>query len=469
MHPCYYIDISKTHWIKDYSEDKKLIPLPENILSKSENKDIHFIVIFSDFLPKESDIPELVWKLAGKGVRSILVLLDDPHQIEKCWLLMNKGLTDLLIWEGIDSLFRLIGKKENRWRNLIDTMESPVVRDNLVGESKVWRSFLFDVIEASVYSASNILINGESGTGKELVSRLIHTLDERENKGKLVLVDCTTVVPELSGSEFFGHEKGSYTSSISSRDGAFALADNGTLFLDEIGELPLTLQAELLRVIQEKTYKRVGSNTWKSTNFRLICATNRNLKTLISEGKFREDLFYRISDVELLVPSLSDHPGDIELLAKYFLKQFCEERCIKDHLEFDPAVMNFINSRKYQGNIRELRQFIRRIAMRHGGGKFITLGSVPPQDRPAQTQVNDMLKIIDSWEESIKRAIVSGESLMEIKNIAAYLAIKIAIEMEKGDKQKAADRLNVTVRAVQQYAKKHQMMAGASTDRFVQG
>lgn len=459
MDSCYYVDISKTNWIKAYREGIRLVPLPLSTFSKFEHKNIQFIIIFSDFIPKESEVPEVVWKLVGKGLRSILVILEYPRQLDKCWLLMDKGLSDIVIWDGIDPLFRLIETKEKKWSNIKDILESSLVQDNLIGESKRWRSFLIDVIEASIYSTSNILITGESGTGKELVARLIHSLDERENKGKIIMVDCTTVIPELSGSEFFGHEKGSYTSSVSSRDGAFALADNGTLFLDEIGELSLTLQGELLRVIQEKTFKRVGSNTWKTTNFRLICATNRNLKTLIYEGKFREDLFYRISDVELSVPPLREHSDDIELLANYFLKQICQEMSRKDVLEFDPEVINFITNKEYQGNIRELRQFIRRIVMRHEGGTFITLGSIPSQDRPTNVQSNDMMKIIDSLEESIKRAIISGESLMDIKNIAAYLAIKIAIEMEKGNKQKAAERLNVTLRAVQQHVKKHRMTA----------
>jgi transcriptional regulator with GAF, ATPase, and Fis domain len=137
-----------------------------------------------------------------------------------------------------------------------------------------------------------VLITGESGTGKELIARLIHALDSRVDKGDFVILDCTTVVPTLSGSEFFGHEKGAFTGAIAQRDGAFAMADGGTLFLDEIGELPLVLQAELLRVIEEGMYKRVGSNTWRKTSFRLLCATNRDLLQEESRGNFRKDLYY---------------------------------------------------------------------------------------------------------------------------------------------------------------------------------
>lgn len=455
MDTYYYVNISKVCWIKNYLEDKRLISIPLEYFPSIKNKENQFIIIFSDFLPKESDLPDLIWKLIKREMKLILVLIEFPRQTDACWALINKGFSDIIIWEGLEPLFKLIDKKKKKWNNIKKILESPLVANNLVGVSTRWKDFLSEVIEASIYSRSNVIITGESGTGKELIARLIHTIDERPGKGKIIMVDCTTIVPELSGSEFFGHEKGSYTSSINSREGAFALADKGTLFLDEIGELPVSLQCELLRVIQEKTFKRIGSNTWQNTDFRLVCATNRNLKQLISEGKFREDLYYRISDIELKVPALRDHSDDIEPLAIYFLKQACQEMSIDEIFEFNPEVINYIINKDYRGNIRELRQLIRRIAMKHDGSHYITLGSIPVQDRPHNSQTENLLRIIDNWEESIKKAIISGESLMEIKNIAAYLAIKIAIEMEKGDKQKAAERLNVTLRAVQQHVKKN--------------
>jgi len=455
MDTCYYVNISRECWIKDYLEDKRLVALTLENLSSNKKKENLFVIVFSDILPNEHDLPEIIWKLIRQQIKLILVLIEFPRQIDACWSLIDKGFSDIIIWEGLEPLFKLLDKKEKRWNNIKNVIDSPLVKDNLVGESKRWKSFLSEVIEASIYSQSNILISGESGTGKELAARLIHTLDKRPNKGKIIMIDCTTIVPDLSGSEFFGHEKGSYTSSVSSREGAFALADKGTLFIDEIGELPIPLQAELLRVIQEKTFKRVGSNTWQSTDFRLVCATNRDLKQLISFGKFREDLYYRISDIELIVPALKDHLDDIEPLATHFLKKVCFEMSTEEKFEFNPEVINYLKNKEYKGNIRELRQLVRRIAMKHEGGRYITLGNIPTQDRPSNSQTNNLLKIIDNWEESIKKAIISGESLMEIKNIAAYLAIKIAIEMEKGDKQKAAERLNVTLRAVQQHIKKN--------------
>src|SRR4029077_5747912 len=144
-----------------------------------------------------------------------------------------------------------------------------------------------------------------------IVARLIHLLDARPNKRDLVVLDCSTVVPELSGSEFFGHERGAFTGALTERHGAFALANGGTLFLDEIGELPLPLQAQLLRVVQEHSYKRIGGNKWHRTDFRLVCATNRDLLGLVCGGEFRADLYYRIASFVCKLPALRERAEDI--------------------------------------------------------------------------------------------------------------------------------------------------------------
>ena len=146
-----------------------------------------------------------------------------------------------------------------------------------MGDSPAWQAVLRDTGRGGALRDASVLMRAGSGTGKERVARLIHELDPRPNKGKLVVLDCSTIVPTLSGSEFFGHEKGAFTGATTAREGAFELANGGTLFLDEVGELTVALQAELLRVIQEGTFKRVGSNMWRKSTFRLVCATNRDL------------------------------------------------------------------------------------------------------------------------------------------------------------------------------------------------
>ena len=288
---------------------------------------------------------------------------------------------------------------------------------------------------------------GESGTGKELIARLVHDLDKRQDKQGLVLLDCTTIVPELSGSEFFGHEKGAFTNAIANRDGAFALADGGTLFLDEIGELPVRLQAELLRVSQEGSYKRVGSNIWKKTQFRLVCATNRNLFHEVQKGNFRQDLFYRLSTCIVQLPPLRDRRLDIPELAEHFLAQALQT---DNPPPFDSLMLNFLMANPYPGNVRQLRQLITRIAYRHTGDGPITIGDIPEADRESLSLYEH------SWQENgfkdaIRQALANGVGLKDIKRIAADVAMNIAIEDTAGNLQEAARRLDVTDRLVQGY------------------
>jgi transcriptional regulator with GAF, ATPase, and Fis domain len=380
--------------------------------------------------------------------------------------LLDAGFNDVVRWQGRKALAEYIRERSERWQRIEDILQSELVETSLVGHGKVWLNFLRSVIEATLYSRSNLLITGESGTGKELVSRLVHTLGKQEESAKLVLVDCSTVMNELSGSEFFGHEKGSYTSAASSREGAFALAHGGTLFLDEIGELPLRMQAELLRVIQEGAYKKIGSNTWQHTAFRLICATNRDLKQMISEKTFRGDLFYRISDVEIRVPSLHERREDVLALAEHFLREFySEHHSGKDAPAFDDNVKAFLMNKTYSGNVRELRQLVRRIAMRHIGCGSITLSAVPPGDRhEEQEAARNGSEFLPDLESSIRHSVLKGANLFDIKNSAAFIAIKVALDLERGSRQKAAERLHITPRAIQQYFKKRNGPAGSSDE-----
>ena len=213
-----------------------------------------------------------------------------------------------------------------------------------MGDSPNWGALLRQVVEVAAFNQTSVLLTGESGTGKELVARLIHALDRRPAKGPLVVVDCTTVVPTLSGSEFFGHERGAFTGAVAARDGAFGRADGGTLFLDEIGELPLPLQAELLRVIQEGTYKRVGSDTWRDTSFRLVCATNRPLRHAVESGQFRSDLYHRIAAWSCELPPLRQRRDDILALATHFLSELVPSL---SRPPFDPAVTESCSPREY--------------------------------------------------------------------------------------------------------------------------
>ncbi len=246
---------------------------------------------------------------------------------------------------AVDETLESIIEKFARWRNVEIMLNAPAVNKNIIGKSPDMKKLLRGIIEVGAYSDVSVLIQEERGTGKELIARLIHELDKKRSNSNLVLIDCTTIRPELSGSEFFGHEKGSYTGADNTREGAFALANNGILFLDEVGETPLPMQAELLRIIQEGVYKKLGSNVWKQTNFRLVCATNRDLTEECEKGSFRKDLNDRISIWKCYMPTLNERKEDIPLLAEFFFKEKFPDKMPP----IDDGLMYFLKERDYPG------------------------------------------------------------------------------------------------------------------------
>lgn len=361
------------------------------------------------------------------------------------WDLLQAGASDVLIWADPDRVAQQVQARFERWLALDQLMETPTVADFAIGKSPVWRVILRGIVEIARFSDAPTLILGESGTGKEVIAQLIHLLDARPNKRDLVVLDCSTIVPELSGSEFFGHERGAFTGAVSERNGAFALANGGTLFLDEIGELPLPLQAQLLRVVQERTYKRVGGNTWQRTEFRLVCATNRDLSELVRRGEFRADLYYRIASFVCKLPPLRERLEDIIPLAEHFLRQVHPN---SDLPRFDDAVREYLLRREYPGNVRDLRQVVSRLMYRYAGDGTITIGTVPPEERLVPELENTVWLDLQ-FEQVIKRAVLFGVGLKEIGRAAEDIAIRIATEDEEGNLQRAARRLGVTDRALQ--------------------
>jgi transcriptional regulator with GAF, ATPase, and Fis domain len=288
---------------------------------------------------------------------------------------------------------------------------------------------------------------GETGTGKELAARLIHSLDGKRKLHDLIIVDCTTIVPDLSGSELFGHEKGSFTGAVSSRDGAFALSDSGTLFLDEVGELPISLQIQLLRVLQEHTFKRVGSNVWRKADFRLICATNRELRNDLEAGQFRKDLYYRIAHWVVRMPPLRERIEDIIPLARYFMQQAHPDG---KPPELDDKVQEYLLTRAYPGNIRDLRSLSLRITARHLGAGPITIGDIPSDERPVESGT-PLFHRDPGIEQSIRRAVASGLGLKDIKRLVEDTTIRVVLEDQAGNLQQAARVLDVTDRTLQKH------------------
>ena len=379
------------------------------------------------------------------------------------WQLLHAGASDILVWSSGADLGARIKARLERWRTVDDLINSPPVQAKLVGASPIWRRVLRQIVEVARFTAASVLLIGESGTGTELIGQLIHELDPRASTDDLVILDCTTVVPELSGSEFFGHERGAFTGAVGARDGAFALAHRGTLFLDEVGELPMPLQVQLLRVIQEGTYKRVGGNAWQHTDFRLVCATNKNLEQARASGEFRTDLYYRIASWVIRVPSLAERREDILPLTEHFLRLF---RPDNPCLELDRPVREYVLSRAYPGNIRDLRQLIGRISSRHVGPGPITVGDIPPEELPTDDLAHHNWRNAD-FEHVVRRALTLGAGLKEIGQAATDAALRIALDDENGNLQLAARRLGVTDRALQMRRAAWRSRDGGSRDRTV--
>jgi transcriptional regulator with GAF, ATPase, and Fis domain len=381
------------------------------------------------------------------GRRQILaiVLRSSMLNSEGVWRLLQAGATDVMAWDELKTPTRDVADRLERWQVVDQLLSSAVVKDNLVGSSLAWMRVVRQCIEVATFTDSAVLITGESGTGKELLARLIHTLDCRSDKRDLVVLDCTTVVPELSGSEFFGHERGAFTGAFSARDGAFALADRGTLFLDELGELPLGLQAQLLRVIQEHLYKRVGGNEWLKTDFRLVCATNRDISEEVTCGKFRSDLYYRVAVFTLRAPPLRERREDILQLIYHFLRQHSSEL---ETPQLSKEVRDFLCQREYAGNVRELKQMVTRIAYRHVGKGPITAGDIPEGERPP-LPLNRTCWSDEHFENSIRGALGMGVGLKAIGAAAERIAVNLAVSEANGNLQRAAQVLGVTDRALQ--------------------
>jgi len=274
---------------------------------------------------------------------------------------MKKGAYDYITKPfDVDEIVGIINKiqKDEMTKDRTKINNEDYLDSLLIGRSKIMQE-IFKTIGKLSHNNLTVLILGESGTGKELVARAIHFNSMRSEK-PFIVVNTPSVPADLLESELFGHEKGSFTGANEKREGKFVQANNGTIFLDEIGDMPLNLQSKLLRVIQEKDVERVGSNKPIKVDVRIIAATNKNLKAMIKESKFREDLYYRLNVIEITLPPLRERKTDIPILANFFIKKFAKELNLPEKQLHD-STLSFLQSYNFPGNIRELENAIRRV------------------------------------------------------------------------------------------------------------
>lgn len=314
-------------------------------------------------------------------------------------------------------------------------IEMPKAEDrfcNMIGRSKVMKD-VFERIRKVASSDSTVLVTGPSGTGKELVAEAIHETSLRCTQNR-VSVNCGAIPSELLESELFGHVKGSFTGAVSNRKGRFEIADSGTIFLDEIGDMPLLLQVKLLRVIQNRQIEPVGANQTIDINVRIIAATHRDLEVAVNEGKFREDLFYRLNVIPINIPALKERREDIPLLIGHFLQKFVSADG-SNRIEFSDEALEMLLSYDWPGNVRELENVIERLVILRGGSRIL------PEDLPAKIFRHNPLR--SSLYKTIFELPEEGVDIKRILSDIEDSLIVQALDRTEGNKNQASKLLKL--------------------------
>lgn len=316
---------------------------------------------------------------------------------------------------------------------------------NIIGNSDVMHR-IFELVKRVSSAPTNILITGESGTGKEVVAKAIHYNSPIKDK-PFVTINCGAIPESLMESEMFGHKKGSFTGAVTDKAGLFEVADGGTLFLDEVGELPLSIQVKLLRSLQERIIRRVGSVEDIKVEVRIIAATNRDLEQMVAQGTFRQDLYYRLNVINITMPPLRDRRDDIPLLATHFLKKY-NERLGKNIGAISDEVMEILKRYDYPGNVRELENIIERTVALEGGSTIL------PESLPPMVNTTSGRKLASSHDIEVTAEGVDLDKI--IGQIEKELIIK-AIHTAGGVKKKAAKLLNITFRSMRYRVEKYNL------------
>ncbi len=337
----------------------------DGIAGVEEAKASNYDVIFCDIKMPQMDGLEVLTKLKNDGLETPIIMISGHGNIETAVDAIKSGAYDFI--EKPLDLNRILVTIKNalektdlveETRVLKTQIKKQVLNSSIVGESKPVQE-INEMIAKVAPSDARVLITGPNGSGKELVARQLHEQSGRK-KSLFIEVNCAAIPSELIESELFGHEKGAFTSAIKQKKGKFELADEGTLFLDEIGDMSASAQAKVLRALQENRITRVGGEKDIKVNPRVVTATNKDLRKMIEEGTFREDLYHRLSVIIIEVPSLNDREDDIPLLANFFIEKICQDYGMSPKTFTDGALKE-LQKVEWTGNIRELRNIVERL------------------------------------------------------------------------------------------------------------
>jgi two-component system response regulator AtoC len=374
-------------------------------------------VLLVDLQMPERDGFEMIREARRRSSATAIIVISGTGDIQKAVQATRLGATRFIekpfsLRELDEAVREAVGP--NTVRAQLARMEEGGLRLEgdgwvMVGASEAMKDIYRKVQMVSRSDQSTVLVQGESGTGKELVARAIFECSEREHKGKFVDVNCAALSETLLEAELFGHEKGAFTGAIESRKGLFGAAHRGAIFLDEIGEMPQKLQAKLLRVLEERSYKRVGGVENVSVDCRVIASTNRDLYQMVEKGEFRRDLFYRLDVFTIWVPPLRERPEDIPALAAHFLRQLARS-CNRHFMGFSPDARDVLMEYGWPGNVRELRNVVER-AVILGSGEAIEahnliIASTPGRREPP-AEPSARLETIESMERRLIRKVLA--------------------------------------------------------------
>jgi DNA-binding NtrC family response regulator len=384
-----------------------------------------------------------------------VIVMTAYGSIEDAVTAMKEGALDFLAKPvDPDHLLLLVGRALEQRRlvteNLLMKEELAVRRGapQLVGEDPSLRK-VFASLQRAAATDTTVLLEGESGTGKELFARSLHALSPRA-EAPFVAINCAAIPETLLETELFGHEKGAFTGAVARKPGKFEMAHRGTLFLDEIGDLPLALQAKILRALEERRFERVGGTALVTVDVRLVAATNKGLRAAVAARRFREDLFFRLSVFPITVPPLRERGGDIPVLARYFVDRFCRD-LKKKLLTLSPAALEQLQTYRWPGNVRELQNCIERAVILADGDtilpRHLNLSFV--QTSPESEPVNPWAHVdmTGSLADVTKRVTVEVERLK----------IEETLREAEGNKGRAAELLQISYKSLVSKLREYRM------------
>ncbi|MEA1979586.1 MAG: sigma-54 dependent transcriptional regulator [candidate division Zixibacteria bacterium] len=389
-------------------------------------------IVLTDLKMKAMDGITLISKLKKIDPSAVIIMMTAYGTVETAVKAIKLGAYDFLLKPVMPATLghiinRVSEMLQLRAENRMLKQDISNKFQNMIGKSKLMKN-VFDMIQSIASARSTVMITGGSGTGKEMVARAIHFISDRR-EGPFIKLNCAAIPESLVEAELFGYEKGAFTDAKKMNRGRFELADGGTLLLDEISEMPINLQSKLLRVIQERELERIGSAQTISVDVRIVATSNRNLREFIANGKFREDLFFRLNVIPIQLPGLSERIEDVPLLTKHFIEKHNREnnRAIKD---IEQSALKLLMSYHWPGNVRELENIIER-AVVINKSDIIT-----EDDFPIELTLGKLSENVPSLDVPMK-----------LEDGNRYLILK-TLEKFNGNKTRAAEALGITTRTI---------------------